>query len=142
MVVINSTKIDHRTLEDEKQEEILDLIFNFNHFDNRKQEAATAAAQASSKVVKGKSTKHAIKFAMKQQGAAELAKSRKSDFESPYRHYKITTTLRPIGYDLQASSAMQNKNSKGASKFVYLFDDSYLPLILESRLKFSGHRSP
>lgn len=119
MAAINSTKIHHRTLEEEKREEILDLIFNFNHFDNRKQEAATGTAQASSKVVKGKSVKHAIKFAMKQQGAAELAKSRKSDFESPYRHYKITTTLRPIGYDLQASSAMQSKNSKGASKFDY-----------------------
>jgi hypothetical protein len=43
MAAINSTKIDHRTLEEEKREEILDLIFNFNHFENRKQEAATGA---------------------------------------------------------------------------------------------------
>jgi len=142
MAAINSTKIDHRTLEEEKREEILDLIFNFNHFENRKQEAATGAGQTSTKMVKGKSVKHAIKFAMKQQGAAELAKNRKSDFESPYRHYKITTTLRPIGYDLQASSAMLNKNSKGASKFDYFHIVSYLSLFLESRLKFSGHRSP
>ena len=49
-------------------------------------------------------------------GSSDMNK-KKSEFESPYRHYKISTALKPIGFDNSGGQTIANRNFKGQSKY-------------------------
>lgn len=90
-----------------KENEILDLIFEFNQHGRKEEQKQQPMAVSP---LKTKTAKHAVKHAQKQ---SDLAKNKKGDFESPYRHYKLTTTLKPIGYEISPSQNVSKTGFKG-----------------------------
>ena len=114
-------------MQERANKEIMDFIFNFNRPDRgtgsgggteRFESAdATPSPQAVKSVKKG--AKHAIKSGMKaQNGAGNTFTDKKAEIESPYKRYKISTSVKPIGLDQQFNQLIaQSLNAtRGPSK--------------------------
>ena len=95
-------------MKEKANKEVMDFIFNFNRPDRgsgsspsleRHESAdATPATEGYKNVKKG--AKHAIKSGLKAQNALGTSfADKKSDLESPYKRYKITTSVKPLGLD-------------------------------------------